>query len=138
MGAGSGMDGYPLSYFEYPYDMYESSSLLIIFAKTSFFSVVIVGLRMMINKRQQQKRRKMETEKMEGRKKKVVAVVQQLPLLRMSQKEEGEGKRKTRVRMKPCRWTPQLPTTMMLPRQPGQPLRRVAVKTVTREMINFH
>ena len=30
----------------------------------------------------------METEKMEGRKKKVMAVVQQLPLLRMSQEEE--------------------------------------------------
>ena len=87
----------------------------------------------------------METEKMEGRKKKVVAVVQQLPLLRMSQEEEEEeeeeeGRRKTRVRMKPCRWTLQLPMTMMLPWRPGQPLRRAAVKTVTREnlMINFH
>ena len=102
--------------------------------------MVIVGLRMMINRRQQQKRRKMETEKMEGRKKKVVAVVQQLPLLRMSQEEEEEeeGRRKTRVRMKPCRWTLQLPMMMMLPWRPGQPLRRAAVKTVTREMINFH
>ena len=90
----------------------------------------------MINRRQQQKRRKIETEKMEGRKK-VVAVVQQLPLLRMSQEEE-EGRRKTRVRMKPCRWTLQLPMTMMLPQRLSQPLRRAAVKTVTREMINFH
>ena len=83
----------------------------------------------------------METEKMEGRKK-VMVVVQQLPLLRMSQEEEEEEeeeeRRKTRVRMKPCRWILQLPTMMMLPWRPGQPLRRAAVKTVTREMINFH
>ena len=96
------------------------------------FSVVTVGLRMMINRRQQQKRRKEKMEEREGSKKEVHQVV--LPLFRMSLEEE----RKTRVRMKPCRWTLQLSMTVMLPRRLGQLLRRAAVKTVTREMIHFH
>ena len=80
----------------------------------------------MINRRQQ-KRRKMEERK---RSKKVHQLM--LLLFRMSQ----EGKR-TLVRMKPCRWTLQLLTMTMLPWRLGQLLRRAAVKTVTREMINF-
>ena len=71
-------------------------------------------------------------EEREGSKKDVHQIV--LQLFRMSQ-EEG---RKTRVRTKPCRWILQLPMTTVLPRRPGQLLRRAAVKTVTREMINFH
>ena len=98
--------------------------------RVKFFGVVTVlvvkvGLKMMTNKRQQKRREKeKERERVERKEvRKRIKKTRQVPVVQLMLFRIQ--RRRTLVRMKPCRWT-------LAPPHLGQLLRRVVVKTVTR------